>query len=138
MWRRRTGVGGWSGSVREDGVQDPQRRAADREAKADIVRDQAETLRVLAEGVASVRELETRIEALFTDDGLGAQNVITCSSVHKAKGLEADRVFVLRDTLSGFGKKLPTPAQLREEANIEYVAITRAKSVLAWVDGLTF
>jgi superfamily I DNA/RNA helicase len=108
---------------------------ADRAERAENVRDQAETLIVLCEGVAGVRELEARIEALFTDDGLGAAGVITCSSVHKAKGLEADRVYVLRDTLYPTpprGAKVQ-PGRFIEEQNIEYVAITRAKSTLVWV-----
>ena len=53
-----------------------------------------------------------------------------CSSVHKAKGLEADQVFVLAETLyAKFGKR-------SEEENIAYVAITRAKKSLVWVEGV--
>jgi superfamily I DNA/RNA helicase len=109
--------------------------AADRAERADTIRDQGETLRVLCEGVAGIGELEARIENLFTDDGLGAASVVTCSSVHKAKGLEAERVFVLRDTLYAVGKPgaKPSAARMREEQNIEYVAITRAKRMLVWV-----
>ncbi len=62
--------------------------------------------------------------ALFTDDGLGDAGVITCSSVHKAKGLEARKVFVLADTLR---------EHTQEEINITYVAITRAKEDLVYV-----
>jgi superfamily I DNA/RNA helicase len=50
--------------------------------------------------------------------------MITCSSVHKAKGLEADKVFVLEDTLRYHSI---------EEENIVYVAITRAKKSLVFV-----
>jgi DNA helicase-2/ATP-dependent DNA helicase PcrA len=106
-----------------------------REERADTVRDQAETLRVLTESVASVRELETRIDSLFTDNGLGDKGFITCSSVHKAKGLEADRVYILKDTLNPVLPKgvKAMPGRAIEEANIEYVAITRAKNELVWV-----
>lgn len=97
---------------------------AKREEKADEVRDKATMIRNLAESVESVPALITKIEALFTDDGLGQANLITCSSVHRAKGLEADRVFTLEGTFkSGH----------IEEENIRYVAITRAKKELVLV-----
>ena len=98
-------------------------RSADERAAQ--IRDQADTLQALAEDLSGVRELEARIDDLFTDRP-GPR--IVCSSVHRAKGLEADRVFVLQDTLR-------RTTQL-EEQNIEYVAITRAKSQLVWVNGL--
>lgn len=101
------------------------RRAAI-QAKVEAVRDQADMLASLADGARSVAEVEARVEALFTDDGLGAAGMITCSSVHRAKGLEADRVFILRDTLR---------ETTVEEQNICYVAITRAKRTLVWVAG---
>lgn len=97
--------------------------AAGRPQRVDVVRDQAEMIRELAQEALSVTDLEARIDALFADDGLGAANVVTCSSVHRAKGLEADRVFVLDDTFYPRGIT-------QEEANIEYVAVTRAKRVL--------
>lgn len=99
-------------------------RKAALEAKRDAIIDQADMLASLCDGARNVAEVDARIEALFTDDGLGAAGRITCSSVHKAKGLEANRVFILRDTLR---------SNTREEENITYVAITRAKSELIWV-----
>jgi DNA helicase-2/ATP-dependent DNA helicase PcrA len=90
----------------------------------DAISDQAEMLTSLTDNATNVQEVESRITALFTDDGLGAAGMITCSSVHKAKGLEADRVFILADTLRNNSD---------EERNICYVAITRAKSSLVYV-----
>lgn len=92
--------------------------------RIDAVHDQAEMLVSLTDGARSVDEVIERIDALFTDDGLGQAGVITCSSVHRAKGLEADRVFVLWDTLKDHSQ---------EEKNIRYVAITRAKHTLVQV-----
>jgi superfamily I DNA/RNA helicase len=93
-------------------------------ARYDAICDQAEMLSSLTDNAPSVAEVESRIEALFTDDGLGQAGMITCSSVHRSKGLEAERVFVLLDTLR---------ATNDEERNISYVAITRAKSTLVYV-----
>ena len=93
-------------------------------SRSDAIHDQAEMLTSLTDNAPNVREVETRIQALFTDDGLGAAGMITCSSVHKSKGLEAERVFVLTDTLRSTND---------EERNICYVAVTRAKSTLVYV-----
>ncbi|PWT91209.1 MAG: hypothetical protein C5B54_05750 [Acidobacteria bacterium] len=93
------------------------------------IRDQAAMLTSLtenAEDIPSITAMIQYIEALFTDDGQGAAGVITLSSVHKAKGLEAPRVFALRDTFR---------THTQEEVNITYVAITRAIHTLTWVHG---
>lgn len=93
----------------------------------EMILDQAAMLQNLADDARNVQEIEDRAEALFTDTGLGATDVITLSSVHKAKGLEANRVFILAETLKN---------HTREEENIRYVAITRAKRELVWVGNL--
>lgn len=99
-------------------------RAKSLQAKMEGISDQASMLTSLADGARNVDEVTDRIDSLFTDDGKGDAGVITCSSVHKAKGLEADKVFVLADTLKSYSQ---------EELNIHYVAITRAKETLVYV-----
>jgi DNA helicase-2/ATP-dependent DNA helicase PcrA len=102
---------------------------SDARAKSDYINDQAETILVLAEGVATVQELLTRIDQLFNDTGAGGKRAsIVCSSIHKAKGLEADRVFILEETLYPGGDK-----SVVDEQNLEYVAVTRAKKTLVSV-----
>ena len=116
--------------------------------KVDQINDQYETLVALVDGVTGVPELLTRLENLFADTD-GAPAHVVCSSVHKAKGLEAERVFILRETLyppvgcetchkrpkrcACPGGYRPDPLAQREESNIAYVAITRAKRDLIWV-----
>lgn len=95
--------------------------------RLEAIADQAAMLSEIAETCKNVEEVSDKITALFTDDGLGDKGVITCSSVHKSKGLEAERVFVLMDTLRDFNQ---------EELNIRYVAITRAIRTLVYVRGL--
>lgn len=95
--------------------------------------DQEDTLRALAEGCRSVDEIARRCETMFTDSvGLDGKPVrtpaVVCSSVHKAKGLEWRKVFILEKTLYCGGRKKDT-----EEANIAYVAITRTMETLVWV-----
>lgn len=99
------------------------------------ITDSADTLRALAEGMSGITEMFARIDSLFSDSTDGVpQGYITCSSVHKAKGLEAPRVVLLSKTFkanSGSNvKRVLTAKQIREEENILYVAITRAKETL--------
>jgi superfamily I DNA/RNA helicase len=94
------------------------------------IRDVEATLEALAENAASVQMIYDRCEKLFADVAEnGASNLIVLSTVHKAKGLEWRRVFVLDDTFYMFGRE-------REECNIEYVALTRTKSHLFRVKGV--
>lgn len=99
--------------------------------KAAEVSDKAEVLRFLAAGLTSTAELEARIGTLFTE-GADPSKKVTCSSIHRIKGLEAERVFLLVDTLYPRGR---AGADI-EEANLEYVACTRAKARLTLVIGL--
>lgn len=105
------------------------------ERKKGEVTDQVETLQALAEGLSGVPELETRIEHLFADDAAGNRSTVVCSSIHRSKGLEAPRVFVLKSTLGGFTPKEKKSPPSGEEANLEYVAITRAMDTLVFVEG---
>ena len=69
------------------------------------------------------------IEGLFSDD----RPSVILSTVHRAKGLEEDRVFIL------YPDKLPLvwenqqPWELKQEMNLKYVALTRAKAELIFV-----
>jgi len=70
-------------------------------------------------------------------DILANENASTVlSTVHKAKGLEANRVYLLKQT---FGRHRPREVWMtnpisQEDLNIEYVGITRARNELVWVD----
>lgn len=96
--------------------------------------DQHETLAYLSEGLASGDELLVRIDSLFVDTK-GKGRRIILSSVHKAKGLEANRVWLLESTFFSRKSDCPPWVDTGEESNIEYVAITRAKRELVWVEG---
>jgi superfamily I DNA/RNA helicase len=100
-------------------------RSAKREDRIETIHDQAEMMVNLTDGANNVNEVIERLESLFTDNGLGDKGMITCSSVHRSKGLEADRVFILASTLR---------RDSIEEENICYVAITRAKHTLVYVN----
>lgn len=89
--------------------------------------DRVETLFFLSDMSEDIFDLKMKIGSIFSDEhGEG----IVLSTVHKAKGSEADRVFIIRPDLI----PLPTTRawQAVQEKNLEYVAITRAKHELIY------
>lgn len=84
--------------------------------------DKAECLLNLCEGTLTIKDLKETIEKLFND--IADDKKVILSTTHKAKGLERDKVFVLVNTYR-YG-----PGVEGEEANLWYVAITRAKQKL--------
>jgi superfamily I DNA/RNA helicase len=92
------------------------------EKKIETSKDIKDTLCALAENCNSISEVEQRIYSLFQDTDKTSKPAVILSTVHKAKGLESDRVFMLMATFSNrrAGNEV-------EESNIRYVAITRAK-----------
>jgi DNA helicase-2/ATP-dependent DNA helicase PcrA len=102
-------------------------KTKDPESKVQSIKDQAATLIAAAEGLSSVAEIEARIESLFSNSGEGKPAAVVLSTVHKAKGLEWDRVWMLQNTFRQGGDD--------QEKNIKYVAITRSKRTLVLVGG---
>ena len=102
-----------------------------REEKIQLIEDRFETLYAMTEGTTSVTEVVRRCETLFSDERKG----VLLSTVHRAKGLEADNVFILRPDLIPHpaAKKSNSPENLQQESNLEYVAITRAKKELTYI-----
>lgn len=100
-------------------------------ARAGVLNDKVETLRVFLSSASTVGGLIQEIEQLFQDNGSG----VTLSTIHKAKGMEWERVFILDAP-----ELMPCKwaSNLQEELNLCYVAATRAQKGLIYVcsDGL--
>lgn len=120
------------------------KKAADLDAKLEEVNDKAEILLALTDGLADPAEIFVRLDRLFGDNEDNPPPQIVCSSIHKAKGLEARRVFILKATLYPQRKKfmrdgyseaeaLRMAQNEEEERNLDYVAQTRAIDTLVWV-----
>jgi len=102
--------------------------AAKKTTRATSLEDRVETILALSDGCETVSELERKTEEIFSDDAEG----VTFSSVHKAKGGQAERVFILAPHL------MPHPRatqewEIEQEKNIIYVSKTRATKELYFV-----
>lgn len=84
--------------------------------------DKAACIEALCDDADTIGQVIENAERLFSDEG---GEGILLSSTHRAKGLEADRVWVLWETYR--------PTADEQERNLCYVAITRAKSELIYV-----
>ena len=93
-------------------------------ARVMTVRDIRDTLSALAEGTTNPRQIEKNLTAL-TQSRRGP----ILSTIHKAKGSEAEKVVIMNfnDMPSEYAK---LDWMKRQEDNITYVAITRAKTDL--------
>lgn len=101
------------------------------EARLIALQDRYDCLSCFCEDASTVDAVIAKIEAVFSDND---QEGIRLSSVHKAKGLEAHRVFILQPK----GATMPHPMaksvwQREQEFNLLYVAITRAINELVYV-----
>lgn len=91
--------------------------------------DSIMSLETLSEGLTTVDELKNKIKTIFAE---GGNEAVCLSTIHKAKGLEADNVYILAKSLmpSQFAKQ---EWELKSEENLTYVAITRAKQTLQYI-----
>jgi len=96
-------------------------RDAGKDNQANNLEDKVECIRIFASRTNTVGEIISEIKKVF--DGNDSGDVML-STVHKAKGLEADNVYILAT------ERMPHPKGGHEENNICYVAITRAKQNL--------
>ena len=97
--------------------------------------DRIECLQVCAESylnATSIDQLAKEIDNLFDEN----RPAVWLSTVHRAKGLEADRVFILKPEKLPLRWKNQQVDQFQQELNIAYVALTRAKETLFFVGDL--
>ena len=97
---------------------------------------QMDNLRMMADAMGSfsslkASELLEKIQTVFEEKH--SPDTITLCTIHKAKGLEADVVYILNENL------IPSPLsksaqQLQQEQNLKYVARTRAKKEMYYLN----
>ena len=108
-------------------------------AKLQLLEDKLETMVILIErcqslGKNDVKSLADLIKSMFSNaDETNVPNVVVLSSIHKAKGLEFDRCFILGMAQFQPSRYAVTEAALEQERNLQYVAVTRAKDELVYI-----
>ncbi len=93
--------------------------------------DKIKSIDVLSEGLSTTDELLDKLSFIFNENN-DTSNAIIFSTVHKAKGLEAENVFILKPSL------MPNPHatekwEIEAERNLQYVAFTRFKQTLNFI-----
>ena len=90
------------------------------------IKEIVDIIAILEKTFGGMNKLNERVSELFTRDKTDGINLMT---IHKSKGLEANRIYFLDKHLipSKFAK---TELDMYQEKCLEYVAITRAKNEL--------
>lgn len=94
--------------------------------------DKIKCLQVLSERCCTITEVENLLDRIFTEVNSG--KAITLSTIHKAKGLEADNVFIALPSCLPMTWKGQQSWEYEQEQNLRYVAVTRAKKVLHFIN----
>jgi DNA helicase-2/ATP-dependent DNA helicase PcrA len=113
-------------------------RKRDEQADTTSIDDRYECLSIfISESkVEKPLDLIREIEDFFKDDDEDSVSSkrVSLSTVHRAKGLEANRVFILAPSLLMPKWAMKDQEQIQQERNIAYVAITRAKETLIYLE----
>lgn len=101
--------------------------AKDAKYAIEALNDRIDTLLVIAEGCDTVAEIRQKIITMFQDTNSGRANTVLLSTIHRAKGREWDRVFILGWNVYMPSKMARKSWEKEQERNLIYVAITRTK-----------
>lgn len=113
-------------------------QAAGNDAKVEEIEDKAMTLREIAKacqekGQQSIEAMVAFIDGLFADEPKG---MTVLATYHRSKGREWPRVILWEHNTRCPSRAAKQPWQRQQEANLAYVAITRAQETLVYVDGV--
>ena len=90
--------------------------------------DKCDTLIALTEGMNTIDAILNQIDVVFRDtDGKG---FLVLSSVHRAKGLEANTVVILKPSKLPLSRKDMSEKDMVQERNLQFVAYTRSRDKL--------
>ena len=121
-------VSGMKKSYEED-------KSLESEVRLENIREFKSVARYFEEtsGLASLEEFLDNISLMIdTEEDKNVDNAVTLMTVHAAKGLEFDYVFIvgLEETIFPHRNSLGSTEEIEEERRLMYVAMTRAKKKL--------
>ena len=120
----------WLNLYRDLQIKKLSKREGNEQAIANLT-DRIECVQSSYDGMnaTSTDDLCQQIEALFTS----GKPVVMLATVHRSKGDEADRVFILYPNYLPLTWPGQESWEYQQEMNLRYVALTRAKKVMVFV-----
>ncbi len=100
------------------------------DAGADILSDKVSAIKAIAESSNSINDIIDTIQRLFSDT---TSCGIIFSTIHKAKGLENNVVYIVKPQFIPLSRKGQKEWEIVQERNLQYVAYTRSKDKLIFV-----
>lgn len=91
--------------------------------------DRVEAIRYLSKNLEDSKDVINRIKGIFDDEKDG----ICLCTIHKSKGLENNRVFIICEDKMPLKCCMNIPWMAEQEYNLIYVAYTRAKHYLGFI-----
>ncbi len=108
-----------------------QKKGKRAESAIQVLNDKINTLIAIAEGKETVKDMIAQIDTLFSDND--PKNAVILSSVHRSKGLEADRVFVFE--YDRIEIAMSNEEFALQERWLHYISLTRSKNELYLIVG---
>ncbi|KKL20450.1 hypothetical protein LCGC14_2455360, partial [marine sediment metagenome] len=132
-WKKVKKIGQLRNALERHLDKESKRLAKKSGGKIHALRDRVDSLNAIMDTMHDddhIEALAIKIDSLFKDSAGLHKQVLTLSTIHKAKGREWDRVY-----LYGRNKFMPSHYakqewELEQENNLAYVAVTRAKTEL--------
>ena len=110
-----------------------QQRGDSASAMIESLADRVSAVQALYDGFPQVQDVDAlcwEIKKLFNEQ----TGVVTLSTVHRAKGLENPRIFILRPDKLPLVWSGQRDWEYEQERNLQYVAYTRAKEALYFIE----
>jgi DNA helicase II / ATP-dependent DNA helicase PcrA len=138
-WSKVSTIAAFLNKLEDDRSREVQKAIAKgNEAKEQEVNDRCETLVHLCNVCldrkqTGLDDLRAFVDSIFADD-VTKSGIVTLCTYHRAKGREWSRVYLLQHSSRCPSKWAKQQWQKEQESNLAYVAITRAREILTYVE----